>query len=312
MEIIEISSKEYAGIFNEPYFCYGSAAFNMLNMHKCEEILFLLFRNEKNRLGLIGGVTGNIFSSPFSAPFGGFSYVSRDIKLQHIEESIKVLLDWAKKRNISEVHVTLPPVFYDDTFISKQFNCLFRNDFVASVIDLNYALDLRNFDENYTKNIWYNARKNLRISTELNLTFTICEESYCKELAYNIIKTNRESKGYPLRLSWEQVNDTIKIFNADFFLISNENTPIASAVVFHINKHTVQIIYWGDTPGYSEFKPMNFLSFKLFEYYRNSDVKFIDIGPSTENSIPNYGVCEFKEGIGCRIDSKIGFTYNVK
>lgn len=29
-------------------------------------------------------------------------------------------------------------------------------------------------------------------------------------------------------------------------------------------------------------------------------LKYLDIGPSTENSIPNYGLCDFKESIGCR------------
>jgi hypothetical protein len=36
-------------------------------------------------------------------------------------------------------------------------------------------------------------------------------------------------------------------------------------------------------------------------------MKFVDIGPSTENSIPNYGLCEFKESIGCTVVNKYSF-----
>jgi len=41
-------------------------------------------------------------------------------------------------------------------------------------------------------------------------------------------------------------------------------------------------------------------------------MRYIDIGPSTENSIPNYGLCEFKESIGCDISPKYTFYKYLK
>jgi lipid II:glycine glycyltransferase (peptidoglycan interpeptide bridge formation enzyme) len=70
----------------------------------------------------------------------------------------------------------------------------------------------------------------------------------------------------------------------------------------------VQVIYWGDIPEFSKYKTMNFLSFNIFEHYKKSGLKIVDIGPSTENSIPNYGLCEFKESIGCSIAAKVTFS----
>jgi hypothetical protein len=52
---------------------------------------------------------------------------------------------------------------------------------------------------------------------------------------------------------------------------------------------------------------MNFLSYKIFEFYKKTGIRIVDIGPSTENSVPNHGLCEFKESIGCDISTK--FTY---
>ena len=43
---------------------------------------------------------------------------------------------------------------------------------------------------------------------------------------------------------------------------------------------------------------------RLMEVY---DVVILDIGPSTENGIPNYGLCEFKESIGCSVTMKYSF-----
>jgi lipid II:glycine glycyltransferase (peptidoglycan interpeptide bridge formation enzyme) len=106
-------------------------------------------------------------------------------------------------------------------------------------------------------------------------------------------------------MSWEQVKSTVRLIKADFFIVySEKQLPLASAIVFQISKAVVQVIYWGDLQGYSELKPMNFISYKVFEYYKSSGKKVVDIGPSTEHSMPNYGLCEFKEGIGCRIDPK--------
>jgi acetyltransferase-like isoleucine patch superfamily enzyme/RimJ/RimL family protein N-acetyltransferase len=56
---------------------------------------------------------------------------------------------------------------------------------------------------------------------------------------------------------------------------------------------------------------MNFLAYKIFEYYSDLNYKFIDLGPSSENSVPNIGLCDFKESIGCDVTLKKKFLYNL-
>ena len=56
---------------------------------------------------------------------------------------------------------------------------------------------------------------------------------------------------------------------------------------------------------------INFLAYQLIQYYTKKGIKILDIGISTEDGIPNYGLCDFKESIGCFLSSKIIFTeYN--
>lgn len=308
MEILEVSPKEYAETIKTPYHVFGSAAFNVLNSNKCAGVFYLLFREGKFRLGIIGGIRDNVFYSPFSAPFGGYSFISGDIRIQYIEEAIRLLKNWAIEKRFSSISITLPPAVYDSNFITKQINCLWRQGFTISEADLNYSFELEYFDDDYQEQIWYNARKNLRISFNAGLQFRKCTTDDEKLLTYNIISKNRESRGHPLRMSWQQVNDTMLIIQSDFFLVYNGNpSPVASAIVFHVNASSVRVIYWGDLPGYPEMKLMNFLSFKVFEYYKTSGKKIVELGISTENSVPNYGLCEFKEGIGCRIDPQFTF-----
>jgi len=312
MEIIEVGKDEYREIIKMPFFIYGSADFNDLNKSKCDELFYLLFREGKYRLGIIGGLKNGIFHSPISAPFGGFAFISEDIRIQHIEEAIKSLHQWAVKKGISSIHLTLPPSIYCDTFLSKQLNSLWRLNFKISEIDLNYYLPVSVFDKNYTETLWYNARKNLKIALSRNLNFVECKTTKEKEFAYEIIRKNREAHSYHLKLSWDHIESTIQLIEADFFLVyTKESDPIASAIVFHVGNYIVQVIYWGDLSGYSEFRPMNFLVYKIFEHYRNNGIRIIDVGPSTENSLPNYGLCEFKESVGCQVVPKYTLINNL-
>ena len=52
---------------------------------------------------------------------------------------------------------------------------------------------------------------------------------------------------------------------------------------------------------------MNYLAYRIFEHYYKEGIKILDIGPSTEHGIPNYGLCNFKESIGCSVSSRFIF-----
>ena len=67
------------------------------------------------------------------------------------------------------------------------------------------------------------------------------------------------------------------------------------------------MIYWGDIDGYSEERPMNLLAENVYEFYQQKGIQVLDIGPSTENGVPNYGLCDFKESIGVSVLIKVYF-----
>ena len=312
MEVLEVGAGEFARVVELPYHVFGSAAFNDLNRERAEEVFYLLFREGKFRLGIVGGKKEHGFFSPFSAPFGGFSFISSNIRLQYIEEAVKSLALWAGERNFDSISITLPPSFYDDAFISKQVNCLWRLGFQIAKVDLNYSFCLEEFDDHYSEKIWYNARKNLRIAMEADLQFISCHTTEEKTEVYHIIQKNRESRGFPLRMTLDQVLDTTRTIPADFFIVKDPSgNSIASAIVFHVAPDVVQVIYWGDLHEYGKLKTMNFLSYRVFEHYSQQGMKRVDLGPSTDQSVPNYGLAEFKESIGCTIDPKFTFTSNL-
>ena len=68
------------------------------------------------------------------------------------------------------------------------------------------------------------------------------------------------------------------------------------------------MIYWGDLPEYASNRTMNFLSFKVFEYYYLKGYGMIDVGTAMLDKKPNHGLCDFKESIGCDIQPKSTFS----
>jgi hypothetical protein len=310
MEIFETDAEEYGKIFPSPYHCYNSVSFNLLNEERCEKLLFLVFKDSKNRLGLITGLKNKELYSPYSAPFGGFSFVKDSISLLQLDACVDALLAYIKHKGYEGIHYTMPPLFYNKLFNNKVLNVLYRKGFNLSAVDLNYQFDIDQMDEPYESNLWYNAQKNLKIANKQNFNCMRCETDAQILDAYNVIKENRERKQYPLKMTFQQVRATAEIIEADFFILKKEEVNVAAAQVFKVAAGIVQIIYWGDIPDFAGDKPMNFLACYIFNHYRRAGIKYIDIGPSSELSQPNYGLCEFKEGIGCTISPKFSFKYS--
>lgn len=300
MEILEVTAAQYKAVITNPIQNFNSAEFSELNKAKCDAVYYLLFKDSKNRLGITFGVRNNILVTPFSASFGGFEFVYDDIKLYQIDSAIEALLNWAKQNKFSGIKILPPPAFYSPSFSAKMTNCLFRAGFKTKNVEVNYHFETQNLNENYLQNIWYNARKNFNKAQKNNLSFIklAAEDSHT---AYQVIAQNRSERGFPLRLTFEQLQETGTIIPIDYFLVSNQEDNVAAAIVFHLSKTIVRVVYWGDLPKFSELKTMNFLSYNVFNFYKQQNISFIDIGHSTVDSVPNHGLCEFKESIGCSI-----------
>ena len=305
MDVYNLTPVEYKDISLDPGHVFNSIEFNVLTAQaRGIELACLGFKAKKYKLGIIGSITDQKFRSPFSAPFGGFSYANNDLSLETIDQAVSALIEYLKGHEVSEIEFVMPPLFYNVSFLSKLSNTLYRQRFEVVKSDLNHSFHLDTIGEDYLAILHYNAKKNLNIALGNNFEFIACKSLEEKELAYGIIKENREAKGYPLRMDFDVIRHTIGVVKADFFLVKLDADYVAAAMVFHVTDSIVQVVYWGDLPQYSSKKTMNYLSYSVVKHYQSTHIRVIDIGPSTENSIPKYGLCDFKESIGCTVYPK--------
>jgi len=311
MIIIEADKEEYAR-HRASGLCFSSVFFNDINSKKTDEVKYLLFKDNKYRFALPLGIQEKKARCPFSAPFGFLEPIKSTTSVECYDDAIKSLDLFLIDLGIVSMEFTLPPSFYDDG-INLMANSLFRNSYTIKKIDLNYSYDLEKFNaESFNNLLPRNGRKNLNIALNSCLTLqTIKHSELSPETiasAYSIIAMNRESKGYPLRMTLQDLQNTSRGITCDVFIVLFNEIAIASAVVYHTTDVVAQVIYWGDANSYSSLKPINFLSYNLVNHYKRLGFKYLDIGPSSENSIPNYGLCDFKTSIGCSTSLKICMT----
>lgn len=306
MELLEITAEQYAELCGVCRYFYNSKDFHELNKLKVNRVVYLLFKEKKNKLALAAGITDGVLKIPYSAPFAVFETMQKYIRIEEIDYALCLLDEYAGTNAIKEIFFRCPPSFYDTCFLSKLQNSMLRNGYHIVECDLNYQFHFAGKDQ-YTKLLHRNARKNLKQAMQHELCFLHCATDKEKEEAFQIIADNRKSKGYPLRMTFNQVMDTIQFTAHDFFVLRLGDTGIASAIVFQVTSKCYQVIYWGNIEGTEYIRPMNYLAYCVYNYYEEKDIEFLDIGPSTEGGIPNYGLCDFKESIGCEVDTK--YTY---
>ena len=313
MEICELSVEEYAALTPRDVPIYCKTPFLELNAAKVSRVHYLLGKDTKKRILLAIGEKSGEWLAPYSAPFSSISFLKKEISVEHIWDFVQSLTFFAQSNGAKKMSLYLPPDIYCAEFSAKISNALFGIGWQVAYQDINYSLDLQAIDlPSYNALIQHNARKNLRISLGSGLRIVRCESEYEKELAYNVIAENRSNKGYPLRMTKQQLMETIQIVEHDFFLVYHDDLAIASAVVYHVTQDIAQVIYWGDIANVGEYKPINFLSFQLIEFYKQHGFRILDIGPSTEEGKPNYGLCSFKESIGCIATTKYRFEIDLQ
>lgn len=310
MEIREVDRKIYdesVKRFNEIF--YNSSDFVELNRDKVDTIKYLVAYNGSSpKYAFSFGIKENMAKAPFSAPFSLPIVLKKATSIGHYDEVLKFLEEFLKNTGIKSVRFILPPIFYNVQELTVWINAFYKLKYKVINVDINHALNLKKaYSEKYIDNLEYNARRNLKIAFKSNLELFPCLDELDIKEAYDVIADNRASKGYPLRMTYKQVSDTIKIVKHDVFLVKSEGKGIAAALVYKVTLKIAQVIYWGDRPGFGNLKPINFLSYQLIQHYGQKGYEWLDIGPSTEDSVPNYGLCDFKESIGCERGLKFTF-----
>tara|TARA_A100000164_G_C21318523_1_gene501043 strand:- start:196 stop:543 length:348 start_codon:yes stop_codon:yes gene_type:complete len=108
-------------------------------------------------------------------------------------------------------------------------------------------------------------------------------------------------------MNWEDLHKMINTFPDIFFNFGlfYEEEMIASAICIKISEEILYVFYWGEIETYQDISPTSYLSYKIANYCKFKQLKILDLGTSSFNSFPNFGLINFKKSIGALSCNKI-------
>jgi len=291
--LTDVTEGQFTHFFNKVKNPFISEGFIELNSHKVEQVLRITEESNKPGLGLIAGRRNGRLISPFSAPFGGFHYKKENIHIGEIEDFLNTLKSYLPEKNIEGLEIVLPPDIYHQSFNAKLVSALLRSGYQQQVPDITNWVVLNDFEGKFTQK---NSKEYYKQALKNELTFNVVESIQEKEATYDLVRENRARFGRPIFMSFEDIENTGKLWPVDYFMVRDKNgDPVASAIMYRSHPDIVYALFWGDNEAGRPLRAMDYLAFHLWTYYKDRDFSYVDLGISTEGGIPNEGLLRFKE-----------------
>jgi lipid II:glycine glycyltransferase (peptidoglycan interpeptide bridge formation enzyme) len=92
------------------------------------------------------------------------------------------------------------------------------------------------------------------------------------------------------------------------FGVFRRTEPAAAGITIRVSRHAVYVFCWADAAGFSGVSPIVLLAETIYEHARAEGAQWMDIGTSTNNLSPNYGLIHFKRNLGCEASLKLAYS----
>lgn len=244
--------------------------------------------------------------SPITGAYGGpivlGNNCSRAIKYLLSNISYFISLSY----QIKNISIKLPP---SNRLVGNyDFNLLFKEaGWELLNQDINYHI---NIDENKSliNYLDKSKRKVIRRIDRENMSFKEVPHRHLMDI-YGIIKQNRIDNNIPMTMDLDSLLDIAKYLKHAILLfsINDHDVPISSAICLKINPEYLYVFYWGELTKYRKSSPVTYLAYCLYDYCKKNNIKTLDIGTASQNSILNTGLAEFKRRLGFIASHK--YTY---
>lgn len=306
----EITETKYFHFFGKNQHPFISKEFISLNRHKAEDVVYLTEDIDKPSVGLIAGIKEHALLAPFSAPFGGFHYRNEQVYISETEKFVMYLKEYMSLNNHEKIHITFPPSIYGTTANSKMISSMIRNGFKTEIPDITNYIDLNAFSGKFSQR---NSREYLQQAIRSGLRFSELKENKSRLQVYNLIVENRKRFNRPIFMSFEDIENTGKLWPVDYYGVFDLNGELlAGGIFYRFSMDIVYALFWGDNELGRPKRAMDFLSFNLWNLYKESGKKWIDLGISTENGgIPNEGLLRFKETHEAVSELRFRLSWNI-
>ena len=252
----------------------------------------------------------DVYVSPLKGTFGGIS-AHQKVEFNVLESFIRQSVAYLLLKNPKSLNIKLAPSSHNPSIFSLSCNVLLRLGFSISSKDLNYDLSV---DERpYLDRIDYGNVKRIKKCLREGLQAFELEPDRFEE-AYKVIALNRARRGYPVSMTYDQIQEMVLAFPGrivcfGIFSDTDKKNLVASSICILINTRVLYVFYWGDVAEMETLSPIALLASHIYEYMQKNAYEIFDLGTSTIHGEPIYGLINFKRNLGFSESLKLTLEY---
>ena len=293
-------------IFNEPrFFCLHQQSskdiYAQLVRRKDRKVFATIAFHEKN----------GEYLSPSRGTFGGFT-INSPIDLALLEQFARVVFSYLTTAGAEKIIIKLAPISHDITSFSIMYNILVRCQFMVSTQELSF--DLRVDERAFVERTDYgNAKRIRKCQREGFLSVKLALEQL-KDV-FVVIAANRARRGFPLSMSFFQLQDMANEFPDKIHCFAvysdlDRSNLAAASVCIEVSTRVLYVFYWGDAAELESYSPIALLAAEIYGYCQRNCIEILDVGTSTVDGMPNYGLVRFKRNLAFSESLKLTMTLN--
>jgi len=241
-------------------------------------------------------VGNGLWRSPARGTFAGFAFQS-NLHIEDLFAFYDEVESSLRDQGAHNLEILPAPMAHDQVAFSNQFYLLNTRGYRMTHCDLNHSLAVNSLS--LPERMTYGNQKRLNKCRREGLTAEQLPLS-ALSIVYETLASNRASKGLSMSMTLLQLRTMADAFpdNMVLFGCRDGEALAAAALCLRLSSSVMYVFYWGDRPGYASLSPVVAVADAIYSYCQAAGLSLLDIGISTKDSEPNYGLIQFKRGLG--------------
>jgi hypothetical protein len=262
---------------------------------------------EKKKIALAGihfHLSNGIASSPYRSPFGSID-ASPNLDPSALFRFLQFIESDLLKRGVKNIIIKNPPTLYNPELQTLLQVFLSNLDYYISTAEPGAIFTVDKAVEDLSAN-WEKRKTKQAHDKDLELRHENMDEL---KVIYDFIHNCRVQKGYPSSMTFDDLQRTVSNF-PDRFLLSGvyrQGIMVAASICVRCNQHVLYHFYSDHNTPDKSTNPTVFLIQSLYQYCFDNGIRLFDLGTSSLDGIPNFGLLNFKLGLGASPTTKFTF-----
>jgi Acetyltransferase (GNAT) domain len=254
-------------------------------------------------------IENSIARSPYKAPFASFEF-AETIPLEQRYDFVRFSEDRLRQLGVETIIVKNPLRAYDPSNLALLEVFLLNNGWNVEAAEVGCMIDSRRPVEHLFDS--WESRK-LRQANDAGLVFKSLPAERLDE-AYLFILACRKKKNYSLSMSLTDLRTAFESFPEQYGLygLYHETELIAASLTVQVTSQVLYHFYTDHDDRFDKLSPVVFLTVQLLKEAVRKNIRYLDLGTSAYEGIPNFGLLNFKVRLGGTPSSKLTFVKSLK